>query len=80
MNARCAVLSPPYVNRCCLEIDLIDLEIDQLLDPQSMAVSHEHQQPITVGVAALASCGEQLVDLGFGQVFPTAVGRVLGSP
>jgi len=31
-----------------------------------MPIGHEHQQPITVGVAALACRGKQLFDLGFG--------------
>src|SRR6516165_7529466 len=44
-----------------------------------MAIGHEHQQPITVGVAALAGGCKQPLDLGLGQVFPAAIGRVLGA-
>ena len=41
-----------------------------------MAIGHKHQQPITVGVAALACRGKEPFDLALCKIFPTAIGRV----
>jgi len=38
----------------CLEVDLVYPQVHQLADAQRMAIGHEHQQPVTIRIAALA--------------------------
>jgi hypothetical protein len=44
-----------------------------------MPERHQDQQPIAARVAALASGGQQLLDLGLGQVFALPVFGILGA-
>ena len=54
MDTRCAVLRPPDVDGRGLEVDLVYPQVHQLADAQRMAIGHEHQQPVTIRIAALA--------------------------
>jgi hypothetical protein len=79
MDAWRPVLGAPDGDRRRLEVYVVDPHIDQLAYPQRMAEGHQHQQPIALRVAALASCSEQLLDLGLGQVFPRPILAILAA-
>ena len=65
-----AVLGPPDVYRGSLEIKLLDRESDQLGDPQCVPECQKDEQLVPNRVAGLAGGLAELLDLGFGQVFP----------
>ena len=73
MDARCAVLGPLNVDGGGVEMDLLPAQVDQLADPQGMPEGHQDQQPVASRVAAFVGCSDQLVDLGFRQVFALPV-------
>src|SRR5262249_61199625 len=65
-----AVLGPPDVYRGGLEVELLDREGDQLGDPQGVPERQKDEQLVPNRVAVLARRLAELLDLGFGQVFP----------
>ena len=54
VNAGGAVLGPPDVDRGGLQVDLLDLDVDELANPQRMAEGQQDQQTIASWVARLA--------------------------
>jgi hypothetical protein len=51
----------------------------KLTDSQRVPEGHQDQQPVADRVATLAAGGQQLLDVGFRQVFALPVIGVLGS-
>jgi hypothetical protein len=77
MNARRAVLGAVDIDGRTVEMNLLPAKIHKLADPQCMAEGHQDQQPVASRVAAFAGCSDQLVDLGFRQVFALPVIGIL---
>ena len=70
MGAGDAALGPDDMEQTAREIDLAPFEPTELADAQAMPVGDEDHRGIAVAIAtALASSGDQRVDLGRGQVF-----------
>jgi hypothetical protein len=51
VNAGRAVLGPPNVDCRGLQVDLLDLDVDELADPQRMAEGQQDQQTVARRVA-----------------------------
>ena len=54
------------------KIDGVPAQRDQFARPQAMAVGDQDHGGVAVAIAVLASCRDQPIDLGVGQVFPRA--------
>src|SRR5262252_3912399 len=64
-----AVLEPTDVQMPFGEIDLIPLEIDGLGHPQAVARHDQDQCGVTLPVATLTRCFDELAELALAQVF-----------
>jgi hypothetical protein len=80
MNARRAVLGAADIDGRGVQVNLLPAKVNQLADAQRMPEGHQDQQPIAARIAALASSGHQLVDLGFRQIFALPVSAFLARP
>ena len=54
------------------KIDGVPAQRDQLARPQAMAVGDQDHGGVAVAIAVLASCRDQPIDLGVGQVLARA--------
>jgi len=77
MIAGRAVLGALDVDRSRIEVDLLPSQADKLTNPECVPESHQDHQTIANRIAAVTGSGEQLVDLGFRQVFALPVISIL---
>jgi hypothetical protein len=76
VDAWSAVLATVYVQRARLQAKLVDSQVDQLRDPQRVAVGKQDEQPVARRISGLASSREEFVDLRLGEVLALAVGGI----
>ena len=67
-----AALEPAHMEAAMGKIDGVPAQRDQLARPQAMAVGDQDHGGVAVAIAVLASCRDQPIDLGIGQVLARA--------
>src|SRR5215471_9629324 len=76
MAAIGAALEPADDDGAFRQVDIVPAEITGLGYPQAVPVNQQADQPISVAISVPFECGEELVDLGLGQVLPDPIDRV----
>ena len=67
-----AALEPAHMEAAMGKIDGVPAQRDQLARPQAMPVGDQDHGGVAVAIAVLASCRDQPIDLGVGQVLARA--------
>ena len=70
-----ALLDPADMQAGMGEVDLIPAQVDQLADPQAVAIGDQDHGRVPVAPAVLAGRLDQLLDLGLGQVLAGPIAR-----
>ena len=68
VGTRCALLHPADVQRGGPEVHLLPPQVDQLRDPEAVAVGHEDHRGVPMAPTVLSGRVHQPLDFGLGQV------------
>ena len=72
VNRLRAALEPAHMQAAMGKVDRVPAQRDQLARPQAMPVGDQDHGGVAVAIAVLASCRDQPIDLGVGQVLARA--------
>ena len=76
VRARGARLDPADVQCRLVEVDLSPAQVDQLADPQTVAIGDKDHGRVAVAPAVVLGRPDQALDLGLGEVLARPIGSV----